>query len=188
MNKALFAAIFTLQGSVAQKKVISQQGQDAKPLVPRHALVVALDAYQHEDKVTDLAKLAQDAELFFVETSPDAPFLLQHKQTSHKESNFADSQVARRKALVIGTPDRADRQAATNKVPQMEKKRRSACDRCHSQKLRCLRERGEETCNRCHKNGERCVFSVSMRGFRSRTVKAMREAELQSQTEAGKLG
>ena len=42
---------------------------------------------------------------------------------------------------------------------------RTACDRCHSQKLRCPRpskadsEKGDKTCNRCRRAGKICVFS-----------------------------
>ncbi|KAJ2893370.1 hypothetical protein MKZ38_008733 [Zalerion maritima] len=36
---------------------------------------------------------------------------------------------------------------------------RQACDRCHSQKLRCLKENGLTTCARCSKAGTDCVFS-----------------------------
>ena len=36
---------------------------------------------------------------------------------------------------------------------------RFACDRCHSQKLRCVRKSGHITCNRCAKRGDRCKFS-----------------------------
>ncbi|KAI9736194.1 MAG: hypothetical protein M1834_001079 [Cirrosporium novae-zelandiae] len=45
-------------------------------------------------------------------------------------------------------------------------KRRSACDRCHSQKLRCLKQPGNGNCDRCLKLGAQCIFSPSMRGFR----------------------
>ncbi|KAI1070417.1 hypothetical protein LB507_010392 [Fusarium sp. FIESC RH6] len=42
---------------------------------------------------------------------------------------------------------------------------RTACDRCHSQKLRCPRpskadsDKGDKTCNRCRRAGKICVFS-----------------------------
>lgn len=36
---------------------------------------------------------------------------------------------------------------------------RSACDRCHSQKLRCPKQAGSVTCARCSKAGARCVYS-----------------------------
>jgi hypothetical protein len=38
-------------------------------------------------------------------------------------------------------------------------KNRSACDRCHSQKLRCVRKTGQVTCERCLKLKTICRFS-----------------------------
>lgn len=38
-------------------------------------------------------------------------------------------------------------------------RRRLACDRCHSQKLRCPRRPGKDTCDRCHKARTSCIFS-----------------------------
>lgn len=35
---------------------------------------------------------------------------------------------------------------------------RSACDRCHSQKLRCVRNRGQVSCERCLKLKRSCRF------------------------------
>lgn len=47
-------------------------------------------------------------------------------------------------------------------------RRRVACNRCHSQKLRCPKLQGSESCARCLKARTLCVFSPSMRGgFRS---------------------
>lgn len=43
---------------------------------------------------------------------------------------------------------------------------RHACDRCHSQKLRCLRSDYGDNCARCVKAGATCVFSPSQRGRR----------------------
>lgn len=48
-------------------------------------------------------------------------------------------------------------------------KRRSACDRCRSQKLRCLRRPGEETCTRCLNSQSQCIFGASRRGLRPQT-------------------
>jgi hypothetical protein len=45
-------------------------------------------------------------------------------------------------------------------------RRRAACDRCTSQKLRCTKPRGSESCGRCLKAGNNCTFSVSRRGLR----------------------
>src|SRR5258708_2149542 len=36
---------------------------------------------------------------------------------------------------------------------------RAACDRCHSQKLKCPRTAGIQKCNRCNKARTSCVFS-----------------------------
>ena len=38
-------------------------------------------------------------------------------------------------------------------------RRRSACDRCHSQKLRCPKRQGADVCERCAKAGTRCCYS-----------------------------
>ncbi|KAN0095474.1 hypothetical protein V8E51_016185 [Hyaloscypha variabilis] len=38
-------------------------------------------------------------------------------------------------------------------------RRRAACDRCHSQKIRCPRKPGQEVCERCQKARTPCVFS-----------------------------
>ncbi|EGC44373.1 conserved hypothetical protein [Histoplasma capsulatum var. duboisii H88] len=40
---------------------------------------------------------------------------------------------------------------------------RAACDRCHSQKLRCERRQDEESCLRCARNATACVYSVRKR-------------------------
>lgn len=36
---------------------------------------------------------------------------------------------------------------------------RAACDRCHSQKLRCPKPAGAEVCDRCQRAGRPCAFS-----------------------------
>ncbi|KAL4800826.1 hypothetical protein BDV19DRAFT_352212 [Aspergillus venezuelensis] len=36
---------------------------------------------------------------------------------------------------------------------------RAACNKCHSQKLRCIRKRGEDRCERCSRLDATCVFS-----------------------------
>ncbi|KAE9367688.1 hypothetical protein N431DRAFT_348492 [Stipitochalara longipes BDJ] len=38
-------------------------------------------------------------------------------------------------------------------------RRRAACDRCHSQKIRCPRKPGQEICDRCQKARTPCIFS-----------------------------
>lgn len=38
-------------------------------------------------------------------------------------------------------------------------RRRSACDRCHSQKLRCPKRQGAVVCDRCVKAGASCIYS-----------------------------
>jgi len=53
----------------------------------------------------------------------------------------------------------------TNTPTMRNRLLRTACDRCHSQKLRCPRpskadsEKGDKTCNRCRRAGKICVFS-----------------------------
>jgi len=46
-------------------------------------------------------------------------------------------------------------------------KLRSACDRCHSQKLRCPKRQDKNGCLRCHRAGARCTFSPSLHSLRS---------------------
>lgn len=49
----------------------------------------------------------------------------------------------------------------------LTKRIRSACDRCHSQKLRCRKLPDSGQCVRCAKARAQCVFSPANRGFRS---------------------
>ncbi|PGH00866.1 hypothetical protein AJ80_09118 [Polytolypa hystricis UAMH7299] len=46
------------------------------------------------------------------------------------------------------------------------KKRRLACDRCSSLKLRCPKVEGNEVCTRCLRASAACIFSPSIRGQR----------------------
>lgn len=39
------------------------------------------------------------------------------------------------------------------------RRRRAACDRCHSQKVRCPKTATQDICDRCMKAGSPCVFS-----------------------------
>ena len=52
-------------------------------------------------------------------------------------------------------------------------RRRSACDRCHSQKLRCPRRPGVDVCDRCAKARATCVYSP----FRQKTIVKERTEE-----------
>lgn len=40
-----------------------------------------------------------------------------------------------------------------------EVRRRFACDRCHTQKIRCPRKPGQAVCDRCTKAKAECLFS-----------------------------
>ncbi|KAI4087022.1 MAG: hypothetical protein LQ344_007079 [Seirophora lacunosa] len=53
--------------------------------------------------------------------------------------------------------------APTSNAPATAKKRQS-CDRCHGQKLRCIRAGNSEAdaCNRCLRQGAHCVYSSSL--------------------------
>jgi len=62
---------------------------------------------------------------------------------------FADPQAASGSASV----------SPTGESPNPAVKNRSACDRCHSQKLRCVRKTGQVTCDRCLKLKTICRFS-----------------------------
>ncbi|KAJ9150448.1 hypothetical protein NKR23_g3846 [Pleurostoma richardsiae] len=44
---------------------------------------------------------------------------------------------------------------------------RLACDRCHSQKLRCPKQPGSLLCTRCLKAGAACVYSPAGGGYRA---------------------
>jgi Fungal Zn(2)-Cys(6) binuclear cluster domain len=45
-------------------------------------------------------------------------------------------------------------------APRPSSKIRLACDHCHSQKLRCIRNSGQTSCHRCVKVGFSCRFSL----------------------------
>ncbi|KMU72938.1 hypothetical protein CISG_09952 [Coccidioides immitis RMSCC 3703] len=49
------------------------------------------------------------------------------------------------------------------------RRKRLACDRCNSLKLRCSKVAGSEVCTRCIRASASCVFSPSMRGLRPQT-------------------
>lgn len=49
----------------------------------------------------------------------------------------------------------------------LTKRIRSACDRCHSQKLKCRKLSSSGQCARCMKAQRSCVFSPANRGFRA---------------------
>ncbi|KAL8862227.1 MAG: hypothetical protein Q9178_001234 [Gyalolechia marmorata] len=48
--------------------------------------------------------------------------------------------------------------------PQATSKKRQSCDRCHGQKLRCIRAgtTDADACNRCLRQGAQCVYSSSL--------------------------
>jgi Fungal Zn(2)-Cys(6) binuclear cluster domain len=48
--------------------------------------------------------------------------------------------------------------ASSRRPSNLAKKPRAACNRCHSQKLRCGKKLGEATCERCLKLGTLCRF------------------------------
>lgn len=48
-------------------------------------------------------------------------------------------------------------------------RKRSACDRCHGQKLRCIRQPGTEVCARCAKARAECIYSPANRVLRPET-------------------
>lgn len=60
---------------------------------------------------------------------------------------------------------------------------RSACDRCHFQKLRCLKQQGSLVCTRCAKAGARCVYSPP--GTDSTTYCVASEAAADTATTTG---
>ncbi|PGH03574.1 hypothetical protein GX51_04000 [Blastomyces parvus] len=70
---------------------------------------------------------------------------------------------------------------------------RSACDRCHSHKLRCERQQGDQSCLRCSRAGSPCVYSVRQRrtvlrpprprSKRRRTQDDVEDEEINSQLE-----
>ncbi|OAX79237.1 hypothetical protein ACJ72_06448 [Emergomyces africanus] len=71
---------------------------------------------------------------------------------------------------------------------------RSACDRCHLQKLRCERKQGGESCSRCARTDTPCIYSVRQRRtvlrpprVRSRKPK-VRNDESDAENEDGRGG
>ncbi|KAK6957355.1 hypothetical protein Daesc_000139 [Daldinia eschscholtzii] len=57
--------------------------------------------------------------------------------------------------------------------PLPQSRLRTACTRCHAQKLRCPgRQEGERSCSRCKKANATCIFGTSVRGKRPATVAA----------------
>ncbi|PQE21665.1 Transcription factor ACEII protein [Rutstroemia sp. NJR-2017a WRK4] len=66
-------------------------------------------------------------------------------------------------------------------------RRRAACDRCHSQKLRCHRQSGMEICDRCARAHRDCLYSP----FRQKPTAQMNfvaSTERTCSSEAGTLG
>jgi hypothetical protein len=59
---------------------------------------------------------------------------------------------------------------------------RNACDRCHSQKLRCLKTPDGDTCLRCAKFGTQCLFST--RAPRRKTQQKSSDGDTRRQSEA----
>lgn len=66
-------------------------------------------------------------------------------------------------------------------------RKRSACDRCHGQKLRCLKMPGAETCARCHKARATCIFSPANRPLRPDAKGAPTNVEVVEAEEPGNL-
>lgn len=56
--------------------------------------------------------------------------------------------------------------AASNLSLSDQPRKRAACDRCHSQKLRCLKRQDGSGCARCFKARTACIFSPSLRAAR----------------------
>ncbi|KAL8923182.1 MAG: hypothetical protein Q9208_004745 [Pyrenodesmia sp. 3 TL-2023] len=55
--------------------------------------------------------------------------------------------------------------APTSNPPSTTSKKRLSCDRCHGQKLRCIRAGGasdSDACNRCLRQAAQCVYSSSL--------------------------
>lgn len=61
--------------------------------------------------------------------------------------------------------DSASRLPCHNHGHRPSEKTRAACDRCHTQKLRCVKAKGKVSCDRCLKLKTSCKFSP--RAFRS---------------------
>ncbi|KAI1388370.1 uncharacterized protein F4822DRAFT_244055 [Hypoxylon trugodes] len=62
----------------------------------------------------------------------------------------------------ISYPDETHMQGRQVTVPNISS-RRSACDRCKGQKLRCLREPGQERCGRCARADAECLTTPAFR-------------------------
>ncbi|CAI6338011.1 unnamed protein product [Periconia digitata] len=55
----------------------------------------------------------------------------------------------------------------------MNRAARTACDRCHGQKMKCIREPGQSKCNRCLPSHFECVFSPSRKAGRPLAGRAL---------------
>jgi hypothetical protein len=53
-----------------------------------------------------------------------------------------------------------------NSTGLMSAVKRTACDRCHGQKMRCIREGTRAKCNRCLAASAQCVFSIARKAGR----------------------
>jgi hypothetical protein len=76
-------------------------------------------------------------------------------------SNLSFPPLVLKMALFTG-PHAASASASGSRAGESNSpavKNRSACDRCHSQKLRCVRKTGQVTCERCLKLKTICQFS-----------------------------
>jgi hypothetical protein len=87
--------------------------------------------------------------LFFI--FPSRPFSLFLPTLVLKMDLFTDPPAASASASASVPP--------TGRTNNAAAKNRSACDRCHSQKLRCIRKTGQVTCERCLKLKTICRFS-----------------------------
>lgn len=63
---------------------------------------------------------------------------------------------------------------STATLPPSNQPKRASCDRCHSQKLRCLRRTAndEDSCARCFRQGAKCVYSSPLPKGRPRGNKS----------------
>jgi hypothetical protein len=69
------------------------------------------------------------------------------------------SPAAQRALLSSYNRDIVSTQSVSRAMSEDTIRRRAACDRCHSQKIRCPRNPAQEVCDRCQKAGKPCVFS-----------------------------
>ncbi len=94
---------------------------------------------------------------------------LQLRRLFHRRTNSLEQPGGRILRSFIHMPPLSHFNRAASKT---NVRQRLACDRCHSQKLRCIKRPGSHVCHRCISAGTQCVFGPCMRSLRGRHIGA----------------